>query len=446
VSTDYGATFRSIAAGLRGEVVRTLTEDPRNRDVLYVGTETGILLSLDRGATWRRLKANFPDVRVDELTIHPRDNALLVATHGRALWILDHLEPIQEYAAAQRADAALFTPGPSLQWKGKDDRNDEFWGHQFFTGENPPTEAVLQFHLKKPAATPLLRIRDAGGALVRELPVPDARNVAGIQAVCWDHRVAPVAEAPAGPAGARPGLTPPATRRPVPGIPEPLPEVGYRPENPCAPAGGAGGGGFGRLGGGGGQGPQVLPGTYTVELVAGGAVVASKPLTIVMDPKVALTAAERAAWQALAQGLHDTHAKAAAAVAPLNALQGAVRAAGARADSLGAAVPDSVKSQWAAFRRDFDAVRGRLTAGPALPGAATGGQGGAGTELSPLTRLTTIKGLVVASWEVPSAWTVQQAASATADVERAIADAAALAPRVEAMRALLAGAGVTLGR
>jgi hypothetical protein len=133
-------------------------------------------------------------------------------------------------------------------------------------------------------------------------------------------------------------------------------------------------------------------------------------------------------------------------VAPLNALQGAVRAAGAKADSLGAAVPDSVKSQWAAFRRDFDAVRGRLTAGPALPGAATGGQGGAGTELSPLTRLTTIKGLVVASWEVPSAWTVQQAASATADVERAIADAAALAPRVEAMRALLAGAGVTLGR
>ena len=459
VSTDYGATFRSIAAGLRGEVVRTLTEDLRTPDVLYVGTETGILLSLDRGATWRRLKANFPDVRVDELTIHPRDNALLVATHGRALWILDHLAPIQEYAAAQKADAALFTPGPSLQWKGKDDRNDEFWGHQFFTGENPPTEAVLPFHLKKPAVSPLLRIRDAGGALVRELPVPDARNVAGIQAVCWDHRVTPVAEAPAGPAGARPGLTPPATRRPVAGVPEPLPEVGYQPENPCAPAGGTGGGGggFGRFGGGAGQGPQVLPGTYTVELVAGGAVVASKPLTIVMDPKVALTAAERAAWQALAQGLHDTHAKAAAAVAPLNALQGAVRAAGAKADSLGAAVPDSVKSQWAAFRRDLDAVRGRLTAGglgggfgggaPAAEGEApAGGQQGGAPQGSPLTRLTTIKGLVVASWEVPSAWTVQQAASAKADVERAIADAAAFAPRVEAMRALLAGAGVTLGR
>jgi hypothetical protein len=116
-----------------------------------------------------------------------------------------------------------------------------------------------------------------------------------------------------------------------------------------------------------------------------------------------------------------------------------------------------VKSQWAAFRRDFDAVRGRLTAGglgggfgggaPAAEGEApAGGQQGGAPQGSPLTRLTTIKGLVVASWEVPSAWTVQQAASAKADVERAIADAAAFAPRVEAMRALLAGAGVTLGR
>ena len=52
---------------------------------------------------WQRLKANFPNVRVDEITIHPRDNAMLIATHGRAIWILDHLEPIQEYSAAQTA-------------------------------------------------------------------------------------------------------------------------------------------------------------------------------------------------------------------------------------------------------------------------------------------------------------------------------------------------------
>ncbi len=127
VTTDFGATFSRLDAGLTGEVVRTLTEDQKNPDVLYIGTETGIFLSLDRGRSWRRLKANFPSVRVDEITLHPRDNAMLVATHGRALWVLDHLEPIQEYTATMAADQRLFSVPEALQWKAKDDRNDEFW-------------------------------------------------------------------------------------------------------------------------------------------------------------------------------------------------------------------------------------------------------------------------------------------------------------------------------
>ncbi|HEX6974409.1 MAG TPA: hypothetical protein VF147_08410, partial [Vicinamibacterales bacterium] len=102
VSKDYGQTFTSLASTLKGEVVKTLTEDLKNPDVLYVGTETGLFASIDRGRTWNRLKGNFPTVRVDEITLHPRDNAMIVATHGRAIWILDHLEPIQEYAAAQQ--------------------------------------------------------------------------------------------------------------------------------------------------------------------------------------------------------------------------------------------------------------------------------------------------------------------------------------------------------
>ena len=95
-------------------------------------------------------------MRVDEITIHPRDNAMIVGTHGRAIWILDHLEPIQEYAAAQAAPPTRSCSRfrPALQWRSKDDQNDEFWGHQFFAGENPPTDAVIQFHLKKPVERP----------------------------------------------------------------------------------------------------------------------------------------------------------------------------------------------------------------------------------------------------------------------------------------------------
>ena len=131
-------------------------------------------------------------MRVDEITLHPRDNAMIVATHGRALWILDHLEPIQEYAAAQAADAKLFSPGPALQWKTKDDRNDEFWGHQFFIGENPPAEAVIQFHLKKRGegrqAQDHRRGRQGGARGDRS----GQRNQPGIQTVCWDMRVEPI--------------------------------------------------------------------------------------------------------------------------------------------------------------------------------------------------------------------------------------------------------------
>src|SRR5262249_16617713 len=161
--------------------IKTLTEDQRNADVLYVGAETGIFLTLDRGKSWARLKANLPTVRVDEITLHPRDNAMLVATHGRALWVLDHLEPIQAFAAAAAAasGAHLFAVPTALEWKAKDDRNDEFWGHQFFVGENPPFEAVIPFYLKQPATDVKIKITDAAGKDVREMTVPANRTQAG---------------------------------------------------------------------------------------------------------------------------------------------------------------------------------------------------------------------------------------------------------------------------
>ena len=102
-SNDFGQTWRSIAANLNGLVARTLTEDLKNPDVLYLGTETGLFVSLDRGKGWQRLKANLPTVRIDEITLHPRDNAMILATHGRTIWILDNLAPIQEYSAALTA-------------------------------------------------------------------------------------------------------------------------------------------------------------------------------------------------------------------------------------------------------------------------------------------------------------------------------------------------------
>src|SRR5262249_59151786 len=147
-------TWQSANGNLKGEVVKTITEDQKNPDVLYIGTETGLFVTVDRARTWQRIKANLPMVRIDEITLHPRDNAMILATHGRAIWILDHLEPIQEYAAVQASASAaggndvakLFTPPPSAMYRRPArDRNYEFCGDQTFYGENPPQAAVLSW-------------------------------------------------------------------------------------------------------------------------------------------------------------------------------------------------------------------------------------------------------------------------------------------------------------
>jgi hypothetical protein len=207
VSRDFGQTWQSAAANLKGEIARTLTEDQKNPDVLYLGTETGLFVSIDRAKSWGRLRANLPTVRIDEITLHPRDNAMILATHGRALWILDHLEPIQEYAAAQAAstDARLFTPPPFAMYRRPArDRNYEFWGDQTFYGENPPQAAVISWFNKKPVGDVKLKITDAAGREIREISGPVLANStkAGMQAACWDLRVQPN-PAPPPAAGAR---------------------------------------------------------------------------------------------------------------------------------------------------------------------------------------------------------------------------------------------------
>src|SRR5262245_40366192 len=207
VSKDYGQTWQSANGNLKGEVVKTITEDQKNADVLYLGTETGLFVTTDRAKTWTRVKANLPMVRIDEITLHPRDNAMSLATHGRALWVLDHLGPIQEYAAAQAssADAKMFSAPPYAMFRRPArDRNYEFWGDQTFYGENPPQAAMVSWLNKKAAGDVKLRITDAAGRELREISgeVLAKKTGAGIQSACWDLRVQP---SPAPPRGAGAG-------------------------------------------------------------------------------------------------------------------------------------------------------------------------------------------------------------------------------------------------
>ena len=105
VSTDFGETWRSIGNDLPVGSVYVIKEDPRNQDVLYVGTEFGLFVSIDRGAHWTRWKG-MPTVAVYDLVVHPRDNDLILGTHGRSFIVLDDISPLQQLTPAVLAAAS----------------------------------------------------------------------------------------------------------------------------------------------------------------------------------------------------------------------------------------------------------------------------------------------------------------------------------------------------
>jgi hypothetical protein len=480
VSNDFGATFRSLNANLKGEAIKTITEDPKNPDVLYLGAETGMFISIDRGKSWQKFRGqNFPDIRVDEIVVHPRDNALLIATHGRGMWILDHLEPVQEYAAAQAAanDVKLFTPGPALQWRQWDDRNDEFWGHQFWVGENPPTQAVLQLYFKKAASDVSLRFTDAAGKTLREMAVGGNRSQAGIETVCWDMRVDAIGAAP-GPAlntpragGAGPGgggaagagagaggggaagaANPQAAAAAQgggrgaggggrAGTNVPQPDAGFMPMNPC----GGGGGGRGGFGGGGGA-PMVLPGSYNVSLVVAGKVVETKPLKIVADPLLQNdNGRKRAAEMALE--LHESQRHGQLAADALGSIESQMADVSAKVKASKA--PDAVKAQFDAFVKEFDATKAKFGVGPAPAAAAApagggrgagGGGGGGGRgggapvdQANVLGRVNTLKGDLSGFGDMVSDTQMKSYTELKAALPKAVADANAVIVKAMAM-------------
>lgn len=271
VSEDYGQTWRSIARGLPAESVNRIREHPRTPDLLFLGNEVGLWFSVDRGAEWQRLDGNLPTVPVDDIVIHPRDNDLILGTHGRSAWILDDLGPLETLASARSRSAHLFPVRPATMVNRRGGW--PFWGDEF-QGENRPDGALIRYLLGQPTPSANgssgaseepaveLTVLDASGTAVRTLEAP---GKAGLHTVLWDLRI----DAP------------------------------YTPEPSAGRGGGGGGGGFG----GPPRGPRVLPGTYTIQLVAGGETT-RVPVEVRMDPRVQIARADLEARQQVLLSLH----------------------------------------------------------------------------------------------------------------------------------------------
>jgi photosystem II stability/assembly factor-like uncharacterized protein len=280
VTTDYGNKWTSLAATLpKGQTVNCLTEDPKNPNVLYLGTEFGLFVSLDKGQHWTRLKNNLPTVPIDEITIHPRDNDMLLATHGRSIWILDDLTPIQEAAEAMKTTISMFGVRPAMQFNPSNEYA-SFAGDRRFWGTNPEFGAAISFYSKEAPKDVRLTVRDSAGAVVREMSGADLKNVhnSGINRTYWDLRHQPV-ETPRG-------------------------------------RGAQGGGG-----GGASPGPFVLPGEYRVTLTVDGREVGTRPVRVLGDALIKISDTDRKTQHDTALALNELQRsmnEAAAAVGAAN--------------------------------------------------------------------------------------------------------------------------------
>ena len=177
VTEDLGKSWTSLAGGLPSEAVNVVREDPVTESVLYVGTDRGAYVSLDRGQTWQGLPTGMPNVPVHDLVIHPRERELVAGTHGRSIFVLDAL-PIQEAAAVQEEAVHVFPledVSYSRGWQGRPGG----WFEGVW-GDDP--ELKIPFW-SKAAGKAVLTVKDSDG---RELRQAEMDAVAGVNTFVWD--------------------------------------------------------------------------------------------------------------------------------------------------------------------------------------------------------------------------------------------------------------------
>ena len=202
VTESFGDSWKRLALPDAIGWVNVVSEHPGNGNLLFVGTETGVFVSFDRGASWSRMTGGFPTVPVDDLVIHPRDEDLIVGTHGRSIYILDDIGPLAHYRS-DVSTAQLFAPRGAtifLPWK-----HESYGAQGQYVGANPPAGALVTYRLPKDLdERATLTVHDEGG---RTLRLVEGAARKGFNRVVWDLR----AEGPEGVTDGRGPLVPVGT-------------------------------------------------------------------------------------------------------------------------------------------------------------------------------------------------------------------------------------------
>ena len=309
-SSDFGRTWTPIVA--RSSPVRgyahVIKQDLVNRNLLFLGTELGLWVSLDDGASWSRFKGGeLPPVAVRDLAIHPRDHDLVIATHGRGIWIVDDISALRALTPRSLASDVVFaTVRPTVApvsanggWSN---------GDAAFVGQNPTSDATITYYLKRRHifGDMKLEVLDSTNHVVGTLPTSKRR---GLSRVTWGMRL----KAPTVPTAASAAFSASV-------------------------------------------GPRVLPGRYTVRMTKDSAVYTT-PLVVLPDPRATHSPADRRAQFALAVKLSDLLGEMSAAVDRINDVRLAL---GDRSTKLPAA--DALVARLQSAEAVVDSLRRKIVA------------------------------------------------------------------------------------
>jgi len=309
-STDYGKTWTPLPVQLSGVLgyVHVIKEDTVDPNLLFLGTEFGLWISTDGGQRWAQYKgSNFPAVAVRDIVVHPRQSDLVLATHGRGIWIIDDISPLRSLKPnLMEKDAAVVEGPPAIQYFNANGGWPE--GDETFVGQPRSTDAFITYYQKKRHIFGDLRIEifDPDGKLLDRIAGSKHR---GLNRATWSMRL-------------KPPVVPPAAAALFDAA----------------------------------QGPRVLPGSYTVKLTKGDQVY-SGTLKAVLDPRATFTLEDRKVQYELVMKLYNLLEH----MSYLNnAIESVRDGASARAAKLTA--KDSLRPRLQQLSQDADQLRSKIVA------------------------------------------------------------------------------------
>jgi len=311
-TTDYGKTWTALTTaqeikGVRG-YAHVIKEDLVQPNLLFLGTEFGLFVSIDGGKAWAQFKGGrFPAVAVRDLAIQPRENDLVLATHGRGIWIVDDITPWRALTADLLKQEASFVSARPVQQRIEANGG---WanGAAVFVGDNPPDAAVITYYQRSRHLFGKLKIEvlDASGRVVDELP---ASKRPGLNRVTWSMHE-------------KPPRVPPAAQ----------------------------------IAGAGTRGPRLLPGVYTVRMTKAGKVTETK-LKVGLDRRSKFSEADRKAQFDAAMKVHALFGDESAVMDRILNLRGNLaKSAGALPEG------DALRKTVTDFDGKVDAVRKQIVA------------------------------------------------------------------------------------